>query len=480
MRRHRLLLSSCALQDGYARLLKGEALLHNREGFDTETNESLKRRCIEDPSLSPRCGLCLSSFFVAESGGDRSPTSPSCCHHDYCKDCIMSWCEHVGNSCPVCGCYFMALIDSLAGKVVHSVASDCVTTSGTAFECDSFFCEEAETQDDSSISSCDDEDDRSEEDADDDAPHTSRLLANSVVSILADLDSSYPQAAASVSRSPVADDSDPPGALLRALFAEITRNRRCDVDLVDQILVELPSLLSCDEMSLCAKNLLDAGLLGTLRLLLSPSRVSSPVRNFAIQVGDVERHIVDPSRFLKSINILDRVTSLCLQGGKDKEVLTWCKFRESFGLPKLLLWYLSFNPFNVSTHHKAIDRTRQILVLWSKRFGFSLVDAVLQKDAKAGPGVRKSSPKPKVGRSPRKATTVPPLLTSKKRKQAMRTSSSGDVRPQGKRTRRVISATVKRSVVGVSEEQTQFGSSVKRAVGKRKVRPVNSFSVSVW
>eukprot|EP00567_Pseudictyota_dubia_P018571 CAMPEP_0197433796 /NCGR_PEP_ID=MMETSP1175-20131217/1599_1 /TAXON_ID=1003142 /ORGANISM="Triceratium dubium, Strain CCMP147" /LENGTH=968 /DNA_ID=CAMNT_0042962281 /DNA_START=151 /DNA_END=3060 /DNA_ORIENTATION=+ len=478
MRRHRFLLNSCALQDGYARLYRGEAQTILRKGLDSVAKAALVRRCAHDQSVAPRCGLCLEAFFVAGSNDSKSPVSPSCCHHDYCQDCIMSWSQRVGNNCPSCGCFFMALVDSLSGRVLHSLATDCVSSSGTVFDLDAVACESDKLEDDdSSISSC--EENGSSDDEVEEKQSSSSPSAQSLSAILADLDATFSKAAAGTPRRQVEGgaDDDSPSSLVLDLFSEISRNRRADACQINDILEDLLGSLSQGDADVFANEVIDAGLLRAIRLLLSPSRVSSSLRDTTVHVGDATRHVVDPSLFLKCISVLERVTTR-----RGQDVLTWGIMQNCFDLPKLLLWYSTFNPYSVASHHKAVDRTCQILMHWSKHFGFSLVDAVHESKARPASIGKKAMVQAKSARSPKKATGAQSSpRASRKRSQAESpTVAAGETRTRAKRARHTMSAEDKKVIRAILKEETQLNGLVRRAAGKRKVRPVTSFNVEIW
>eukprot|EP00566_Odontella_aurita_P002408 CAMPEP_0113575000 /NCGR_PEP_ID=MMETSP0015_2-20120614/27444_1 /TAXON_ID=2838 /ORGANISM="Odontella" /LENGTH=950 /DNA_ID=CAMNT_0000478169 /DNA_START=89 /DNA_END=2941 /DNA_ORIENTATION=+ /assembly_acc=CAM_ASM_000160 len=481
VRRHHLLMNSRALEDGYARILNGDTQTNFRKGFDSTARESLEQRCADDPSLTPRCGLCLGALLGAWSDECKSPVSPSCCHHDYCENCIVSWGEHIGNNCPSCGCLFMALVDSLSGRIVRSFSNNCVSGTGTMLSLDAVACQRDKRRgDDSSISSCE-ENSGSMGNKVEGGLITAKHLAPSVHLILAELDASFAQAAAGLSRkkSQADLDQDSPKRLLQDLFIEIARNRRADADQVGDILEELLLFLTQNNAGAAADELLDTGLLRALRLLLSASRVSSPLRDTAVQVKDSKRHVVSMSLFLKSIGILEKITSLCNQ-----EDLTWWKIQNGFGLPKLLLWYVTCNPYGVSLRHGVIDNTLQVLMQWSKHFGLSLVDAVHESKSRPKSCAKRLllSSKPAQG-AKKSAGTNPRPNVSKKRNlcaEDLPASSNDAATTRSKRARRIISVEDKRAINALLKEEKKPSSCARRAAGKRKVRPVNNFSVEMW
>jgi len=69
--------------------------------------------------MKHHCNLCMND--VSEG---KDLTSPSSCHHHFCRSCLIEWVTQVSNSCPSCESFFTAIVQSKDGKVLYSLDND--------------------------------------------------------------------------------------------------------------------------------------------------------------------------------------------------------------------------------------------------------------------------------------------------------------------------------------------------------------------
>lgn len=103
---------SCT-EDGYIRHFFSEGL-----DFDDMKGSYAKyiEDCKDNPSIRPRCGLCMSDMLGVEK---RRLVSSSTCVHDFCEQCLSIWTAYGTKKCPTCDNSCEDVVESLNGKPIQ-------------------------------------------------------------------------------------------------------------------------------------------------------------------------------------------------------------------------------------------------------------------------------------------------------------------------------------------------------------------------
>ena len=317
--------------------------------------------CPEDGKKDGPASTCC------PSPTSSSPLSPSSCDHDFCRSCILTWCKNVAPTCPTCGCHFMDLVDH----------NERVVTAGLRSVTPPPIEEDEDASTDTSV----------DEKADGVCGNVggSRFGAGGESAAPPPLPSSFSLEAAGKARGGGVPSAVQ--ALNRQLLAELSKELadtggvkspadQSSYTAVIRYMGQLPSFVDGPSLG----DLLGANVLGSLRLLLTPTEGKSVIRTVAVSVSDDEAVSYIPSSdvFRAAIAIMERINvRVSTPGGRS--ILTTAMLRDSLGLPKVLLWYIARPELKErSGYAECLASARNILANWSKQHCLSIV-AALQK-----------------------------------------------------------------------------------------------------
>ena len=380
-------------EDGYVRPYKAQngngrarSSSMDKAEFDIVSSDKLLRlkKVCNEPSESPRCGLCFQGFFgggsavatdaTASSDGTSSssppspssrtlslcsPVSPSGCDHDFCRSCIQAWAANVAPTCPTCSCHFMDLIDQnqrvvTARSVTPPIEDD---MRGMDISCEN-----------SSPSS------------------SASALTKAAKQRVAPLTPPALPASFTWERAlaaPEKGDESAVSAFNRQMLAEVGHELRLGVPMTATnavVLIRFMGQLATMVDGPQLHNLLNANILSTLRLLLTPTNSKSTVRSVGVAIPGVtkKRYVPNGEIFRAVLAIIERINIKCsIAGGRS--MLTMAMLRDSLDLPKMMLWYVSCPEVKKSEGYtEGLGCARRVLASWSKQHCLSIVQA-LQK-----------------------------------------------------------------------------------------------------
>jgi len=347
----------------------------------------LKKVICNEPSQSPRCGLCFQGFFgggsaaaadaTASSDGTTSssrpptppsptlslcsPVSPSGCDHDFCRSCIQAWAANVGPTCPTCSSHFMDLI-ALDGQRVVTARSVTPPIEDDMRGMD-ISCENSLPSSTSSAG-------------------LSKAQKQRVTPL-------HPPALSvsfTWSRAlapPEKGNESAVSAFNRQMLAEVGHELRLGVPMTATnavVLIRFMGQLATMVDGPQLRNLLNANILRTLRLLLTPTSSKSTVRSVGVVIPGVtkKRYVPNGEIFRAVLAIIERINVKCSVAG-GRSMLTMAMLRDSLDLPKMMLWYVSCPEVKKSEGYtEGLGCARRVLASWSKQHCLSIVQA-LQK-----------------------------------------------------------------------------------------------------